>query len=81
MTRGQVEDYREEIRRRDLVNDVVEITHTAGVDRWLVVKQVLDATSISQQAKSGADVESTEIALAFQLQDQQQRQAQVRPVS
>ena len=60
------------MKRRDLADNVVEISHAAGVDRWLVVKHMLDASKISLQAKSDVEVESTEIALAFQLQQQQQ---------
>ena len=38
---------------------------------------MLDASKISEQAKSGVEVESTEIALAFQLMDKTQRDTQV----
>ena len=55
------------MRRRDVGENIVEIQHSDGLDRWLVTKKMLDASKISSQAKSGADVESTEIALAFPL--------------
>uniref|UniRef100_A0A4W4ERA0 HTH OST-type domain-containing protein n=1 Tax=Electrophorus electricus TaxID=8005 RepID=A0A4W4ERA0_ELEEL len=47
--------------RRDLSHDILEVKHADGVDRWLVVKKVLH----SKKIKEG--VESTELALAFQL--------------
>ncbi|XP_035467715.2 protein NO VEIN isoform X3 [Scophthalmus maximus] len=46
--------------RKDLSHDVVEVEHTDGLERWLVVKTTL-------QPKIKEDVESTELALAFQL--------------
>ena len=58
------------MRRRDIGNNVVEIQHLHGTERWLVIKKVLDASKISIQTKSGADVESTEIALAFPISKQ-----------
>lgn len=61
------------MRRRDVGDNVVEIEHTEGKDRWLVLKKMLDASKISQQAKSGAEVESTEIALAFPFRARGQR--------
>ncbi|XP_061196696.1 uncharacterized protein LOC133204972 [Saccostrea echinata] len=64
---NRVEDVIQEIRRRDLGDNVVEIVENSKVDRWLVVKKRLDASTISLQAKSGVEVESTEIALAFPL--------------
>lgn len=64
----QVENNVLNMRRRDLGDHVVEIEHTHGNERWLVIKKMLDASKISLQAKSGAEVESTEIALAFPLQ-------------
>lgn len=63
------------MRRRDVGDNVVEIQHSHGCDRWLVVKKVLDAKKISIQTKSGADVESTEVALAFPLKKQGQELA------
>ena len=38
-----------------------------GTERYLVVRKRLDASNISLQAKSGVEVESTEMALAFPL--------------
>nr|KAG5712633.1 hypothetical protein BaRGS_029688 [Batillaria attramentaria] len=69
------------MRRVDLGNNIVEIHHGHNTtDRWLVVKKRLDASNISLQAKSGVEVESTEIALAFPLGSKwRQRQAQVAP--
>ena len=69
-----MENYTLDISRRDLPNNIVEIEYQETVDRWLVVKRTLDASNISKQAKSGAEVESTEIALAFQLQGRQDTQ-------
>lgn len=69
------------MRRVDLGDNIVEIHHGHNTtDRWLVVKKQLDASNISLQAKSGVEVESTEIALAFPLQSRwRQQQAQVAP--
>ncbi|CAG2243868.1 unnamed protein product [Mytilus edulis] len=66
----QVENSSQVMRRKDLGNGVIEIKHNNGKDRWLVVKKMLDASKISLQAKSGVEVESTEISLAFPLSDQ-----------
>ncbi|XP_029953318.1 protein NO VEIN isoform X2 [Salarias fasciatus] len=49
--------------RKDLSHNVLEVEHTDGVERWLVVKSTLRPTA----AKTKEDVESTELALAFQL--------------
>uniref|UniRef100_A0A3P9L232 Wu:fj29h11 n=1 Tax=Oryzias latipes TaxID=8090 RepID=A0A3P9L232_ORYLA len=43
------------------LNNVVEVEHSEGIDRWLVVKTTLYPQMVEQ------DVESTELALAFQL--------------
>ncbi|XP_076112450.1 uncharacterized protein LOC143080482 isoform X2 [Mytilus galloprovincialis] len=67
---NKVENSSQVMRRKDLGNDVIEIEHNTGIDRWLVVKKMLDASKISLQAKSGVEVESTEISLAFPLTDQ-----------
>ena len=61
------------MRRYDLGDNIVEIRHSDGSDRWLVIKKMLDASKISLQAKSGVDVESTEIALAFPMKPSAQR--------
>ncbi|XP_041376442.1 protein NO VEIN-like isoform X2 [Gigantopelta aegis] len=53
--------------RRDLGENIIEIEHNGKVDRFLVTKKMLDASNISLQAKSGIEVESTEIAIAFPL--------------
>ncbi|XP_021342125.1 uncharacterized protein LOC110442712 isoform X2 [Mizuhopecten yessoensis] len=55
------------MHRRDLGESVVEIQHNEGTDRFLVIKKSLDASKISLQAKSGVEVDSTEIAMAFPL--------------
>ncbi|XP_026207843.1 uncharacterized protein wu:fj29h11 isoform X2 [Anabas testudineus] len=47
--------------RKDLSHNVLEVEHTEGVERWLVVKTTLQPKKIKE------DVESTELALAFQL--------------
>ncbi|XP_067286203.1 uncharacterized protein wu:fj29h11 isoform X3 [Pseudorasbora parva] len=49
--------------RRDLSHNILEVAHTGGVERWLVVKRMLYPKKIKD------DVESTELALAFQLGD------------
>ena len=63
--------------RRDVGENVIEITHGSTTDRWLVVKKMLDASQISLQAKSGVEVESTEIALAFPILGKTRAYAQV----
>ncbi|XP_047232938.1 protein NO VEIN isoform X2 [Girardinichthys multiradiatus] len=47
--------------RKDLSHNVLEVEHTEGTERWLVVKTTLQPKKIKE------DVESTELALAFQL--------------
>ncbi|XP_050980031.1 uncharacterized protein wu:fj29h11 isoform X2 [Labeo rohita] len=49
--------------RRDLSHNILEVAHTGGEERWLVVKRMLYPKKIKD------DVESTELALAFQLSD------------
>ena len=39
------------MRRYDLGDGIVEIKHSDGSDRWLVVKKVLDASKISLQVQ------------------------------
>lgn len=46
---NRVENFVQEIHRRDPGENVVEITHSNKVDRWLVVKKRLDASKISLQ--------------------------------
>ncbi|XP_069563541.1 uncharacterized protein [Brachyistius frenatus] len=48
--------------RKDLSHNVLEVEHTEGIERWLVVKSTLQPPK-----KIKEDVESTELALAFQL--------------
>uniref|UniRef100_A0A673I606 Uncharacterized LOC107720215 n=1 Tax=Sinocyclocheilus rhinocerous TaxID=307959 RepID=A0A673I606_9TELE len=47
--------------RRDLSHNILEVAHTGGEERWLVIKRMLYPKKIKE------DVESTELALAFQL--------------
>ncbi|XP_029311722.1 uncharacterized protein LOC115024372 isoform X2 [Cottoperca gobio] len=47
--------------RKDLSHNVLEVEHTEGIERWLVVKTTVQPKKIKE------DVESTELALAFQL--------------
>ncbi|XP_025076268.1 uncharacterized protein LOC112553340 isoform X4 [Pomacea canaliculata] len=62
------------MRRQDLGDSVVQIEHgDKEMHHWLVVRKQLDASAISLQAKSGVEVESTEIALAFPLASKTQR--------
>ncbi|KAK7134163.1 hypothetical protein R3I93_017539 [Phoxinus phoxinus] len=49
--------------RRDLSHNILEVAHTGGEERWLVVKRMLYPKKIKD------DVESTELALAFQLSE------------
>ena len=37
------------MRRYDLGDNIVEIKHSDGSDRWLVIKKMLDASKISLQ--------------------------------
>ena len=76
---NNVEKYTAKMKRTDLDNNVTEISHEIsqivndkmshenGLDRWLVIRKTLDASHISTKAKSGVEVESTEIALAFPI--------------
>ncbi|XP_061564141.1 uncharacterized protein wu:fj29h11 isoform X2 [Cololabis saira] len=47
--------------RKDYSHNVLEVEHTDGLERWLVVKTTLHPKKIKEE------VESTELALAFQL--------------
>ncbi|XP_076616737.1 uncharacterized protein LOC143339417 isoform X1 [Chaetodon auriga] len=47
--------------RKDLSHNVLEVEHTDGTERWLVVKTMVQPMKIKE------DVESTELALAFQF--------------
>ncbi|KAK3589090.1 hypothetical protein CHS0354_017428 [Potamilus streckersoni] len=70
---NKIEGHVQTMRKCNLGDRVVEIKHSNGSDRWLVVKKVLDASKISSQVKSGTEVESTEIAVAFPLLPKGQR--------
>ncbi|CAG5911609.1 unnamed protein product [Menidia menidia] len=58
---NQMEKRLVSMTRKDLSHNVLEVEHTEGVERWLVVKTRLEPKKIKE------DVESTELALAFQL--------------
>ncbi|KAL4234329.1 hypothetical protein ACF0H5_005980 [Mactra antiquata] len=73
---NKIDNTIEVMRRHDVSDNIIEIHHTSGCDRWLVVKHILDATTISLHAKSGIDVESTEIALGFPIIPKEQRDGQ-----
>ena len=45
----KVENYTSKMQRRDVGNNVIEIRHSGGLDRWLVAKKTLDASHISIQ--------------------------------
>ncbi|XP_050398302.1 uncharacterized protein LOC126816138 isoform X1 [Patella vulgata] len=75
---NQLEDSVLKMKRTDYDN-IVEIKHGDTTDRWLVVKKMLDCTNLSIQAKSGVEVESTEIALAFPLKPNYKKHLQVLP--
>ncbi|XP_061088728.1 uncharacterized protein wu:fj29h11 isoform X2 [Conger conger] len=49
--------------RRDLSHNILEVQHTDGMERWLVVKRMIKPRKIKE------GVESTELALAFKLRD------------
>nr|XP_029134426.1 uncharacterized protein LOC109987450 [Labrus bergylta] len=51
--------------RKDLSHNVLEVEHTEGIERWLVVKTTVQPKKLQLQIKE--NVESTELALAFQL--------------
>ncbi|XP_069113795.1 uncharacterized protein [Argopecten irradians] len=70
---NKVDESTQVMRRRDLGDNVVEIQHKKGTDRFLIIKKSLDASKISLQAKSGVEVDSTEIAMAFPLRSKSQR--------
>ncbi|XP_072312808.1 uncharacterized protein [Eucyclogobius newberryi] len=58
---NQVENRLVTMSRKDLSHNVLEVEHTEGTERWLVIKSMLTPRKI----KDG--VEATELALAFQL--------------
>ncbi|XP_072339919.1 uncharacterized protein [Scyliorhinus torazame] len=49
------------VTRQDLNDNILEVKHNSGADRWLVIKKTLDARKIKD------NVELTELALAFKL--------------
>ncbi|XP_057182526.1 uncharacterized protein LOC130549349 isoform X2 [Triplophysa rosa] len=60
---NETEKHSMTMTRRDLSHNVLEVAHTGGVERWLVVKKMLYPKKVKE------DMESTELALAFQLSD------------
>ncbi|XP_055006163.1 uncharacterized protein wu:fj29h11 isoform X2 [Boleophthalmus pectinirostris] len=58
---NQLENRHVTMSRKDLSHNVLEVEHTEGMERWLVIKSMLTPRKI----KDG--VEATELALAFQL--------------
>lgn len=44
-----MESYESVMTRKDVSDNIVEITHDAGGDRWLVIRKMLDAGKISLQ--------------------------------
>ncbi|XP_076005731.1 uncharacterized protein LOC143000345 isoform X2 [Genypterus blacodes] len=59
--------------RKDLSHNMLEVEHTNGTERWLVVKATLQPKKIKE------DVESTELALAFQLDDTTENDIKCQP--
>uniref|UniRef100_A0A3B3RWP0 Wu:fj29h11 n=1 Tax=Paramormyrops kingsleyae TaxID=1676925 RepID=A0A3B3RWP0_9TELE len=59
--------------RRDLSHMVSEVQHSDGVERWLVVKRMLFPNKIKE------DVESTELALAFRLNEDSSPDGKFQP--
>nr|XP_040032429.1 protein NO VEIN isoform X2 [Gasterosteus aculeatus aculeatus] len=60
---NEIEKRHETMTRKDLSHNVLEVKHTEGTERWLVVKTTVQPKKIKE------DVDSTELALAFQLND------------
>ncbi|GAB1610178.1 protein NO VEIN-like [Argonauta hians] len=77
--KNQVQGKQTVMERQDRGHDIVEITHNGVVDRWFVVKKLLDATKMSAQVKCNIDVASTEIALAFPMKFKDSIDTQVLP--
>ncbi|KAG7491801.1 hypothetical protein MATL_G00007700 [Megalops atlanticus] len=59
--------------RRDLSHNVLEVQHTDGAERWLVVKRTLYPKKIKE------DVESTQLALAFKLKEDSCSDMKIQP--
>ncbi|XP_033112404.1 uncharacterized protein LOC117113227 [Anneissia japonica] len=53
-----------EMKRIDHLKNVIEIKHSDGTDFWLVVKEMIN---VNKSVCDRADMESTELALAFPL--------------
>uniref|UniRef100_A0A8C4TJJ4 Wu:fj29h11 n=1 Tax=Erpetoichthys calabaricus TaxID=27687 RepID=A0A8C4TJJ4_ERPCA len=58
---NQIENRIMSITRKDLDHNVLEIQHSDGYERWLVVKRMLSANKIK------SNVDCTEVALAFKM--------------
>ncbi|XP_054612764.1 uncharacterized protein wu:fj29h11 isoform X2 [Dunckerocampus dactyliophorus] len=58
---NQAENRLVTMTRKDLTHNVLEVEHSDGTERWLVVKTTLKPKMMKE------NVESTELALAFQL--------------
>ncbi|XP_057682155.1 uncharacterized protein wu:fj29h11 [Corythoichthys intestinalis] len=59
--KNQAENRLVTMTRKDLNHNVIEVEHSDGTERWLVVKTTLQPKRLKE------NVESTELALAFQL--------------
>ncbi|XP_077594792.1 uncharacterized protein LOC144211423 isoform X2 [Stigmatopora nigra] len=58
---NQAENRHVTMKRKDLAHNVIEVEHSDGTERWLVIKKPLQPKKLSE------NVDSTELALAFQL--------------
>ncbi|XP_039595107.1 protein NO VEIN [Polypterus senegalus] len=58
---NQIENRIMSITRKDVDHNVLEIQHSDGYERWLVVKRMLSANKIK------SNVDCTEVALAFKM--------------
>ncbi|XP_077481496.1 uncharacterized protein LOC144092518 isoform X2 [Stigmatopora argus] len=58
---NQAENRHVTMTRKDLAHNVIEVEHSDGTERWLVIKKTLQPKKLSE------NVDSTELALAFQL--------------
>ncbi|KAM8836563.1 uncharacterized protein AB9W97_002193 isoform 1-T8 [Spinachia spinachia] len=58
---NEIEKRHVTMTRRNLSHNVLEVKHTEGIERWLVVKTTVKPKKIKEH------VDSTELALAFQL--------------
>ena len=63
----QNESHESVMRRRDLSDNIVEITHGTSCDRWLVVRRMLDASKISLQVVKVLNFNFSESCLFYGL--------------